>query len=486
MTAEKLLYWLLLGVLVWAPIPLGSNRVWAVSVLEIAVFALLMAWIVLWVLGKAKLEDPLRRAWPVLAVLAAWILYSFVFIVPLPPSWVEWLSPEAARMQRLTDVLDIQRAAMTLSVDPHASMGALLRTLAYVGIFFLTLALANSRPRIHNLARALVYSALVYSIYAVLMHLGDAQEEWFGTFIRHGDSAKGTFVNRNHFAGYLEMTLAIGIGLLIAGLSDRRADSWKKFVAHLIEWILSPKMVLRLSLCVLVIALTTTHSRMGNTAFFSSLLIAGLIGIALSKHATRNTVVLLASLVAIDLLIVGSWFGVEKLAKRLEETTIQDVQEREEPARYTLPLIRDYAPFGAGPGSFYVTFPKYRPEKITVFFDHAHNDYAQFAAEAGYIGLGLLGLVVLLSLAAAIVAQWQRRDPLMRGMSFACIMGVTAILIHSWVDFNLQIPSNAMYFVVLLALGWISLHHDRAKLGPGLRRGGEEIGPPPTRGRQGS
>ena len=52
-------------------------------------------------------------------------------------------------------------------------------------------------------------------------------------------------------------------------------------------------------------------------------------------------------------------------------------------------------------------------------------------------------------------------DPLMRGMAFACVMGVTAILIHSWVDFNLQIPANAVLFMVLLALGWISLYHDR-------------------------
>ena len=49
----------------------------------------------------------------------------------------------------------------------------------------------------------------------------------------------------------------------------------------------------------------------------------------------------------------------------------------------------------------------------------------------------------------------------MRGISFACIMGVTAILIHSWVDFNLQIPANASLFMVLLALGWIALYHDR-------------------------
>jgi O-antigen ligase len=220
-------------------------------------------------------------------------------------------------------------------------------------------------------------------------------------------------------------------------------------------------MLLRLALCILVIALTTTHSRMGNTAFFSSLLVAGAIGIVLSRHATRNTVILLASLIAIDLFIVGSWFGVEKLAQRIEATTMAEVQVREEPAAYTVKMIEDYPVFGAGPGTFYVTFPRYRPESIVSFFDWAHNDYAQMAAETGLLGLALVGLLVAMTLGVAIHAQWTRRDPLMRGMSFACIMGVASILIHSWVDFNLQIPANAALFMVLLALGWISLHLDR-------------------------
>jgi O-antigen ligase len=307
----------------------------------------------------------------------------------------------------------------------------------------------------------LVYAAVTHSIYAVLMHLAGAQMEYFGTVMSHGGSASGTFANRDHFAGFLEMSLAIGIGLLISGLSDRSADSWKRFVMMTIEWILSPKMLLRLSLCILVIALTTTHSRMGNTGFFSSLLIAGALGIVLSRHATRNTVILLVSLVAIDLLIVGSWFGVEKLARRFEQTTLEEVRERGDPAAFSVDLIKDYPAFGAGPGTFYVAFPRYRQEKVVTFFDYAHNDYAQFASESGLIGLALLGVFVALALGAALRAQWLRRDPLMRGMSFACIMGVTAILIHSWVDFNLQIPANAVLFMVLLALGWISLYLDR-------------------------
>jgi O-antigen ligase len=458
---EKSLFWLLAGLLVWVPVPLGSNRPWAWSVLEIAVFVLLAAWLVLWAVGIAKVGEAVRQAWPAFVLLGIWLVLVAVHIVPLPPSWVEAMSPEAARMQHLTDALGVKRDWMTLSVDPAASRAFLLKSLAYSCLFFLLLALVNNRVRVLTLARVLVYAAVIHAIYGVLAHVSDFSDELFGTMIRHGRQASGTYVNRNHFAGYLEMTLAIGIGLLIAGLTDRYAGSWKRFVSNLIEWILSPKMVLRLALCILVIALTTTHSRMGNTAFFSSLLIAGTLGIVLSRHATRNTVVLLVTLIVIDLAIVGSWFGVEKLAQRIEQTTMEDVEVREEPGANTLGIIKDYPLFGSGPGTFYTTFPRYRPETITAFFDFAHNDYAQFAAETGLIGLGLMGLLVTMTLGVALMAQWQRRDPLMRGMSFACIMGVTSILIHSWVDFNLQIPANAVYFMVLLALGWISLHLDR-------------------------
>jgi putative inorganic carbon (HCO3(-)) transporter len=463
-SAEKGLFWLLLLLLIWVPIPLGSNRTWAWTVLELWAYGLAGAWLILWVLRKAGVSEALAKSWPALALLGAWILYNALHIVPLPIGLVAALSPESARMQGLTDAAGIARQSMTLSVDAHASKEALLKGLAYTCVFFLVVALCNSRSRVAMLARILVSAAVLHSIYAVILHLENAQGEFFGTMFYHGDSASGTYPNRNHFAGYLEMTLAIGIGMLIAGLSDRTSDSWKRFFSHLIDWILSPKMVLRLALCVLVIALTTTHSRMGNTAFFASLLVTGMLGIALSRHATRNTIILLVSLVAIDLFIVGSWFGVEKLARRMEQTTMTDVQVREEPAAHAIPLIKDYVGFGSGPGTFYVTFPRYRPATVVNFYDYAHNEYVQFASESGIIGLGLLGTLVVLTLGVALKAHLQRRDPLMRGMSFACVMGVISILIHSWVDFNLQIPANATYFMVLLALGWISLNHDRRTL----------------------
>ena len=447
--------------LAWAPVPLGSNRPWAWTILEVGVYALVALWLLAWGVGRVDAPEPLRRSWPAWILMGAWLALQALHVVPLPAAWVAALSPESARMHAMAAELGVTQGSITLSVDAEASRAALLKSLAYAGVFFLALALLTRRSRVRLLARLLVLAAGLIAVYAISLHLGDVTEDYLGTRIAHGDAASGTYANRNHFAGYLEMSLALGIGLLIAGLSDRKADTWAKFLRHTLEWILSGKMVLRLGLCILVIALTTTHSRMGNTAFFSALLVAGAIGIALSRHAPRNTVILLASLIAIDLFIVGSWFGVEKLAQRLVQTSAHDVELREEPAEYAIPMIRDYAAFGSGPGTFYVTFPRYRPPTVLNFYDETHNDYVQFASESGLPGLAIIGLFVAASLVAALLAQWRRRDPLMRGMSFACIMGVTAILIHSWVDFNLQIPANAALFMVLLALGWVALFHDR-------------------------
>jgi O-antigen ligase len=277
------------------------------------------------------------------------------------------------------------------------------------------------------------------------------------------------------------MMLAMGIGLLIADLRDRKIGSWKQFLRDFLEWVFSPKMRLRLMLCVLVIALVCTRSRMGNTAFFAALFTAGLIGIVFSRYATRSTVILLVSLIVIDVVIVGSWFGVEKLAQRLESTSItqgeqafkgiraeESIEQRLNPTADTLPMILDFPAIGVGPGSWSLVFPSYRgPDYDMAYFsDFAHNDYVQMAAEFGLIGFGIVGAIVVWSFIVAVRAHAIRRDPLMRGVSFASMMGIISIMIHETVDFNLQIGANAVYFMVLLALGWIALYLERQERTP--------------------
>lgn len=284
--------------------------------------------------------------------------------------------------------------------------------------------------------------------------------------ISHSGEASGGYVNRNHLAGLLEMSLAAGIGLMVAQLEDRPRRSWRQFLRDTATLLLSGKAMLRLVLVIMVVALVMTRSRMGNTAFFASLLVAGTIGLTLSRHAPRGTVLLIASLIVIDVTLIGTWFGVERTVKRITETTVQNVEERVDPSVYAVKIFDDYPLFGTGGGTFYTAYTRYRGDDIDAYYDHVHNDYVQFLTETGAIGITLIGFFVLAALACAVLAQARRRDPLARGVAFGVVMGVIALGIHSTVDFNLQIPANAFIFVILLALGWVSLYLKRA---PALR-----------------
>ena len=150
-----------------------------------------------------------------------------------------------------------------------------------------------------------------------------------------------------------------------------------------------------------------------------ALLVAGAIGIALSRHAPRNTVILLASLIAIDLFIVGSWFGVEKLAQRLVQTSAHDVELR---GAGRIRHLDDPRLCGIRIGARHVLrhVPALSSADVLNFYDETHNDYVR-------VRLGNRGSrasdhrpLVAASLWRPCSASGRRRDPLMRGMSFAC------------------------------------------------------------------
>ena len=448
------------ALLFWAPFPLGSNRPWAWMILEVGFFTTTAIWTVAWMRGEAGSLDLLKRAWPALAVFAAWLCYLALHWIRLPADWVAALSPEAAALHQLAApyAADGGKTA-TLSIDPNASFVYWLKSCA----FFLTLALANTRERARMLALMLVLSGLVQGVYAGLMHLSGANLEIFGASINHAAQASGGFVNRNHLAGFLEITLALGIGLMMGALKETGARTWRQFARDTAQLLLSPKAPLRIFLIIMVIALVMTRSRMGNTAFFASLLIAGSVALILSRHATRSTVMLIASLIVLDLFIVGAWFGVEKTVDRIQQTTRSDIEERVEPTVYAADMVRHYPVFGSGPGSFYTAFTRYRGSDIKPFYDHAHNDYTQILVESGIVGVLLLGSLPAAALVLSVLALSRRRDPLARGFAFSVLMGVSALALHSTVDFNLQIPANALAFTVLVAYGWVAMFLDRRR-----------------------
>ncbi|OQW92953.1 MAG: hypothetical protein BWK79_13685 [Beggiatoa sp. IS2] len=446
--------------IVWLPLPDASNQVWAWAIMEIAIFTLMLLWLWKYLFYHVQLTPVFYQATPVLIIWCLWLIYITWQWLPIPYSWLKIFSPQAANWHTLSLPENSLPSTASLSVDPHATLVAWLQSVSYFVLFILTLLLIHRRTRLRQLAYTLVFSGLFQAIYGSLMTLSKLEWGFFQSKVFGIGVATGTFVNRNHLAGYLEMCLAIGIGLLIAQLGQTTESTWRQRLRSLLSWLLSGKMRLRLALVIMVIALVLTRSRMGNVAFFSSLLIAGTIGLLLSRHATRSTVILLTSLIVIDLVIVGTWFGIDEVAYRLQQTTLI-TEVRDEVDINLLPYWRDYIWTGSGLGTFFAVFPNYQEHNVEGYFDHAHNDYLEFGAETGIIGLLLVGSIVILSLSVALLAQYRRHDPLCRGIAFSTTMAIIALLVHSSVDFNLQIPANAATFVIILALAWISSYLSR-------------------------
>ena len=453
------------GVLVWAlvacvwlaTLPLGSKRSWAVALLVGTVFALslLAAW--LWRHHTAQAWARLARVrWPLglLLALAGWTALQ---ALPLPGPLVQLLSPEAWRVQQGVT------AAWTLSLEPEPTRTRAAFTWALALVFALVVLTLRERQRLDTAVMGLVLVGVFQALLAVFLWSVQARYTFLHFNLAH-THAMGTFGNRNHLAGFLVMVLSLGIGLMVARLGGGgagRSGHWRGRLASVLGFLLSDKMRLRLMLVVLVVALVLTRSRMGNTAFFVALLGTGALTLLLARRASRPMLLLVASLVLVDLVVVGTWVGLEQVIARVQGTellieqggTQESVEQRQLAATYALDLVKDFALTGTGAGSFYGAFIRYRSPGEH-FFDHAHNDYVELLSDWGLVGVALLGLFVLSTVGVCLRCLVSRQSHMARGMAFGCLMAMLALAIHASVDFNLQIPANALLIVVVMAVGW--------------------------------
>ena len=446
----------LAALLVWAPLPLGSNRTWAIGLLALWLAGLTVAAAVAWRGRGAAALGRLAAFRLPLALFAGWALLAWLQTLPLPMAVVAFLSPVAAAAQQ-------GAAAAYLSLDVYQSQRLAALACLYGTAFGLAVLTVRSAARLERLALVLVCSGVLQAVLGAVLFSVGARYRIFHVDVNHARLI-GSFVYHNNVAAYLVMCLSVGIGLMLGRLrGGSPGHGWRARAAAALGFLLSGKMRLRLMLVVMVVALVLTRSRMGNAAFFASLLLVGAAAILLVRRRAPQTIALIASLMVIDVAVIGGWIGVERVVQRLGDTALteaaggreESVEARTEAARLGLGIVADFAVTGSGGGSFYGSFMRYRSSRPG-YLDHAHNDYVEIAADFGIPGLLLaLGLGgTALWTALRVLARRQTR--LYRGIAFGGGMSVVALALHSLVDFNLQIPANALTFCLVLAMIWLA------------------------------
>lgn len=464
----------LLILLAWAPLPLASNRGWSLAFLSLALCGLLLVVLATaWVAGVSPVHPSQGQAqagppwWPLL-LLAAYAAWVALQMVPLPAGL------RALLMAADSAAPGAPVGAGPISVDPFATGSYLLASGAYLSAFALVVLLARSEQRLRWLMLVVVGSGVFQAILATFLFSLRKDYEFLFMRFPAGDRAMGTFANFDHLAGYMEMCLALGLGLLLTTAvgTKKAAQGFKQNVVLALQFLMSGKMLVRLLLVTMVIALVLTRSRAGNAGFFIALFITGALVAWRSPQLRKLALIVVTSMLVVDLFIIGQWVGLDKVVARLEGTaiTVQQAEQREDAApnvrreetleerlyaaEFALDMVRERPLVGFGGGSFYIAFPRFKGEHPLGFYDHTHNDYVEIAANTGLVGLGLLLAVAFTALARAIRTLDDAHPPMARGMAAGVVMAIISLGIHSFVDFNMQIPANALTFTVILALAW--------------------------------
>lgn len=454
---DGVIFYVLISLYLISPLPLGSVGADMVFLICSVIYALTAFWCLLFIYDRVSISRAFRHSLPILLLWGIYLLYIFL---QSKSAGLAAYSPLATHIHNATSITGLPTMP-TISINSHATLLQAWLSLAYFLIFCLTLLIVRSHKRMKTLAYTIVASGVIQACYGIFLAMSGFDAVAMGDRVAHG-----SFFNRNHFAGYLEMCLPVAIGLLAGSARTPQTQiGWKEWLHQGVRFLLSQKASLRIGILIMALGLILSRSRMGNSAFIGSLTLVSIMFSVFAKNTFRLRVLFIwITILIIDVTVLGSYFGLKELQQRLEQTTTSEVSDRVDISDHLQGYVLDYQPWGSGLGTFRDAFKAYQSEVIRIDYDYAENDYLQFLGELGMIGITPLVLMVLTSIAVAVRSAYKTQHLLIKGMNFTFVMAMVSLLFHSSVDFNLQIPANSMLLVTLLALPWLTPHlkHDKS------------------------
>lgn len=459
---------ILVVVIAGTALAFGGVQVVVYSAAEVLLFlALLLVVLKQSQEGKVTLWVPF---WPALFGLLA-----VLQMTPLPSWVVASLSPARLLGPDLAGLPPGSWKWTTLSIYPHATLLLLTKFLAYFSAFVLAAYFFDYSKASSLLIRALISLGSFEAAYGILQYLTGWQKIFTYTKVYNVSVATGTYINPNHFAGVLELTLpfvaASAFYFFQLWIEQRRTGA-RPHGSALRRSFGSLSILYLFLLVMMALSVAFSHSRMGIlSALFSIVFVALLAQIKARRKVWALGVLLFFACV----LGYGLWIGLNPVLVRFEQLREPEFLRME--GRFSiwkdgLELIREYPLTGTGLGTFGMAFRRYQTTAVDKYVDHAHNDYLEIASETGLVGLALLFVPVLFLLGRMIISFLDDHRRYRRAITLGCIGSTLAVLIHSITDFNLQIPANALIFSVVLGIGYKAAWIEREK---------DKQAPPPPR-----
>lgn len=396
-------------------------------------------------------------------LLVVLFVVSSISLLSLPPATLKSISPEVVswyqkflpRQQEQTEQGAINEpvpfpAGSTLSVYPGATQQALIELLAVMVVFLLVRHSLADPERFKRFAWAMVINGCLLSIFALLQKLRATGNTIYGIGV--AGEPFGPFINRNHFATYVNICIFLGLGLFVSQMRNRKTqyrtgmdgqkqpvsytnDSWSEILQHPIAmWLLIP-----IATC--MTGVLASLSRGGILALVTGLALALFIWRRRAGGAN------LTAFILIPLLAIGilAWFGASPTLARLEQEQITAYEGRFSIWQATWNIARHFPITGTGFGTFTHVEPVYRPAGVDQIIAHlhAHNEYLEAFAEGGVLRLLITLALVWLVLRAGWLALHPQSGIRDTGMMLGAWAACVTVALHSVVEFGIHLPAIA-------------------------------------------
>ena len=422
----------------------GTVHYWALSIFNLGALTILLCWVLdAWSLNNLRISRNLLQL-PLLGALAL----GLIQLLPLRE-----ISSGGATSIALIN---------TLSLDPNSTRLVLVQLASLFIYFAATLVFVDTPHRLRVLVRTIMVFGFLLAIFGLTQSFTSPTKVYWLRELNQS-TAFGPFINRHHFAGYMELTIALPLGLLFAGAVDKEKRIIYLFIAGLMG-----------------VALVMTASRGGIISLVAEIVFLVIVTAIWRKPSERRRLRRSGRLkrVAVRIALTGAllfslFLGVILLGGEFSINRFIDSVNTDDPTTgrahfwsVTLDIIKAHPYTGTGLGAFGVIYTKYDTRNGLYRLEQAHNDYLQVLSDAGIVG-GVLALSFVVLLFYKAIQRAKSRDDFRRGVALAALSGCFAVLVHSFFDFTLHTTSNALLFLVLAAIATID---SRVEDAPARRR----------------
>jgi O-antigen ligase len=438
--ASRLAFLTICVAVVLTTLAYGTVHYWALAAFALSAAGLVCFWCVDGLVLRSVQLSRNALQWPLLGLIGL----GLIQLLPLR-------TPDRAGLPL--------SAARTLSLDPSSTRLFVVQMCALAVYFVATLIFTDTPRRLRTIVRTIIIFGFLLAMFGLTQSFTSdgTRVYWFRQLAQ--STAFGPFINRHHFAGYMELAIALPLGLLFSGAIESYKRPIYAFVALMMG-----------------VALILTNSRGGVISLAAEILFlvvnagSGLRRGERPARAQRIRSAMLRACFAFVLIVVliGGTIAVggPGVFTRMLGTVSADdpTTGRAHFWSVTFDVIKAYPVAGSGLGSFSVIYTRYDSRNGYYRLEQAHNDYLQILADGGILG-GILGLAFLLILFGKGFARRETEDKFRRGVATGALAGCFAVLIHSFFDFTLHTTANALLFLILAALATQDSRVDQSSKG---------------------